>query len=112
MTYTHRAKRIKIVVEKKNPGEVTVLNAETVPTEEWKITESTIHPRNPNKIRLLKLNPDFLDTLEIWYYKDSRNPHIGLALNQDYTFLDEKNLKLVYLALREALTIVKRLKAS
>jgi len=93
VAYTHRVKRVKVTVEKENPGEVTVLEAVAKPCEEFHLTEET-RRRNPNRKTLCKLHYPLTDFAAFTY---TDNPDsLGLSINKEWILLDVWGVKELY----------------
>ena len=105
--YRKRVKRIKIVTETDNPGEIIEMEAEAKPCETYVFDRLTWR-KNPDKRRIMLMTVN-LNRLELWYYVN--NPQIFyLSLNGEFCRLDETDLNNLYYHIRKALSIRKTVK--
>ncbi|MEM3551598.1 MAG: hypothetical protein QW589_07915 [Candidatus Bathyarchaeia archaeon] len=107
-----QGERIKVIVEKGHSEGVKVFTAETEPSEKVFLSLQEIGERNPNRkpLCLIALGP--YKTLNMWSYINRAKPLIGIGINREYGFLNENNLKTLYLAVRKALNMLKKGKVS
>jgi hypothetical protein len=99
--------RLRVVVEKVGNPTLQVFKAETDEYGVPRFKETMITGPNPYKRSLCHVALGPYRSLEIFYYINSRKPRVGIALNQEYGFLDRKRLSSVYNAIREALKWLK-----
>jgi hypothetical protein len=102
LSYRGHYKKIRVVGVADNPGDSVLLEAEVRQGGLFRVWEER-YKRNPDRVNLLTIHWE-LTTLNLWYYK--QNPtRFFLGLGQEFVSLDEKKLKTLYLALREALQL-------